>query len=105
MKSFTNYENPSCNRFQGSCCGYPIAACDLKVVRRPPVILNLFQKPAMNVHCQTLTNCSEGKLEQKLNAAFKTIFRNSKCFQRIKQKLYIYFSLEIKNQLNMYRNY
>ncbi len=84
------------NRFQGSCSGFPIvtlkvvpkAACDPKIVR----------KAAMNVQCQKSTICSEGKLEQKLTvqkAAFKTIFRNSKCFQRIKQKLYINFSLEL----------
>jgi hypothetical protein len=36
----------------------------------------------------------EGKPEQKFDAAFGTVFRITKCFQRSKQKHYIYFSLE-----------
>jgi hypothetical protein len=35
------------------------------------------------------------KPEQKFDAAFGTIFRISKCFQRSKQKLHIPFSLEL----------
>jgi hypothetical protein len=37
---------------------------------------------------------SQGKLEQKLEAAYGIIFGISKCFQRSKQKLYFDFSLE-----------
>jgi hypothetical protein len=45
----------------------------------------------MNEHWRNLTNESEGKPEQKFDAAYGTILRISKCFQRSKQKLYIYF--------------
>ncbi len=41
-----------------------------------------------------MANESEGKLEQKFDAAFGTIFRFSKSFQSSKEKRYIYFSLE-----------
>jgi hypothetical protein len=47
----------------------------------------------MNVHCRKSTNCSEGKLEMKFNAALTKKILNSKCFQRIRRKLYIYFFL------------
>jgi hypothetical protein len=67
MKSLTNRENPSGG---------------------------LFRKPAMNVHWRNSTNQREGLSEQKFDAAYGTIFRISKCFQRSKQKLYIYFSAE-----------
>jgi hypothetical protein len=43
--------------------------------------------PAMNVHWK--------KPEQKFDAAFKTISRIIKFYQRTKQKLHIYFSLEL----------
>jgi hypothetical protein len=41
------------------------------------------------------TNESKGKLEQKFDAAYGTIFRISKCFQRSNEKLHINFSLEL----------
>ncbi len=34
--------------------------------------------------------------EQKLDVAFRTTFRISKCFQRIKQKIPFDFSLELR---------
>jgi hypothetical protein len=41
------------------------------------------------------TKESEGKPEQNFDAAFGTIFRINKCFQRSKEKLHINFSLEL----------
>jgi hypothetical protein len=49
----------------------------------------------MNVRWKKLTNESKGKPGQKFYAAFGTIFRINKCFQRSKQKLHINFSLEL----------
>ncbi len=44
------------------------------------------------------TNESKGQPEQKFDAAFETIFRISKYFQRSKQKLFINFSHEQDRQ-------
>jgi hypothetical protein len=38
---------------------------------------------------------SKGKPYQEFDAAFETIIRISKCFQRSKQKIHINFSLEL----------
>ncbi len=46
------------------------------------------------VHWRKLTNENEGKPKQEFDAAFETIFRISKFFQRSKQKLCIYFPTE-----------
>jgi hypothetical protein len=46
----------------------------------------------MNVQWRKSTNEREGKPEQKFDG-FGTIFRNSKCFKKSMQKLYIYFLL------------
>ncbi len=56
----------------------------------------------MNVHRKKSTNESKGKLEQKFDAAYGTIFRISKCFQRSNQKLHINFSLE-RGRLKIYK--
>ncbi len=48
----------------------------------------------MNVHRKKSAYESEGKPEQKLDAAYRTNFRISKCSQRSKQKLHINFSLD-----------
>jgi hypothetical protein len=58
------------------------------------VILKIVPKSGPSVHWSKSTIEKEGKLEQKFDdAAFGTIFRIRKCFQRSNQKLYIYFSL------------
>jgi hypothetical protein len=44
------------------------------------------------VHWRKSTSESEGKPEQNFNADFGTIFKNSKGFQRNKQKPYLFFS-------------
>jgi hypothetical protein len=49
----------------------------------------------MIFHGKKLTNERKGKPEQKFDAAFGTIFRISKSFQRSKQNLHINFSLEL----------
>jgi hypothetical protein len=46
------------------------------------------------MYTEKITNESKGKPEQKFDAAYGTIFRINKCFQRSKQKLHINFSLE-----------
>ncbi len=55
----------------------------------------------MNVHRKKSTNESKGKPEQKFGAAYVTIFRISKCFQRSKQKFHIRFSLELEEAKNL----
>jgi hypothetical protein len=72
----------------------------LKVVRKPPVFLKLFRKPRMNEHWRNSTNESEGMPEQKFDAAYRTIFRISKCFKRSKQEFYLNFFLE-QNKIKM----
>jgi hypothetical protein len=53
----------------------------------------------MNVHWRKSTSESERKHKQKFDAAFGTIFRIMKCFQKSKQKLHICFSvLQAKNK-------
>jgi hypothetical protein len=47
----------------------------------------------MYVHWRKSTNGIEGKPEEKFDAACGSIFVTSKCFQRRKLKIYIYFSL------------
>jgi hypothetical protein len=57
----------------------------VKLFRQPPVILKIVPKAGLeNMYCtqEKLTNEREGKPEQKFDAAFRTIFRISKCFQR-----------------------
>ncbi len=53
------------------------------------------EKSAMNVNWKKSTNKSKEKPEQKFDAAFGTIIRINKCFQRNKYKLHINFSLEL----------
>jgi hypothetical protein len=48
----------------------------------------------MYLYWRKSTNESQGKPEHKFEAAFGTIFRISKGFQRSKQKFYTDFSLE-----------
>jgi hypothetical protein len=78
-----NCGNPSSNPLQGACSGFPIAAYELKIVRKPPVILSaghgctLEKNPPMrvkdcwNINCILLT-------EQflKLISVFKEASRN-----------------------------
>jgi hypothetical protein len=76
---------------------FPIAACDSKICPKTACDTENVSKAAMNicmysVHWEKETNASEGKPEQT-DAAFGKIFRISKCFQRSKQKLSIYFLL------------
>ncbi len=52
------------------------------------------------VHWKKSTNGSQGKPEQKFDAAAGIILKISKCFQRSKQKLHINFSLEL-SRLNI----
>jgi hypothetical protein len=63
----------------------------------PLVILKIGLKAGYerNVHWKKFTSESKEKPEHKFDAAFGTIFRISKCFQRIRQKLCINFSLEL----------
>jgi hypothetical protein len=68
----------------------------LKVVPKPACDSeNFSESRPMYEHKKKLTNESKEKPEQKFDAAFGTIFRISKCFQRSKQKLHIDFSLEL----------
>jgi hypothetical protein len=59
------------------------------------MILKIVPKPGYECTLEKFTNESKGKPEQKFDAAFGTTFRISKCFQRIKQKLHIDFSLKL----------
>jgi hypothetical protein len=62
MKSLTNRENPSGG---------------------------LFRKPAMNVHWRNSTNKSEGKPEQKFDAANRTVFRSD--IKKQAETLHLFF--------------
>ena len=68
--------------------------------RKPPVTLRNFPKAAYDSeNCSSAmnresTNESEGKPERKCDAAHGTSCKLNKDFQRSKQHLYIYFSLE-----------
>jgi hypothetical protein len=55
----------------------------------------------MNVHRKKSTNESKEKPEQKFDAAYGTVFRISKYFQRRKQKLHINLSLELDRPKNL----
>ncbi len=79
MKSLINCENPSSNPLQGACFGFTEAACDDKNCSESRLwFWKLFQKPAMNLHLRNWTDESEGKPEQKFDAAYGIIFRISK---------------------------
>jgi hypothetical protein len=93
MKSLTNGEIHSCKPLPESLFWPPVSLNSGSVTRLWS--WKLFQKPALNVHWKKLTNESKGKPGQKFDAAFGTIFRIDKCFQRSKQKLHINFSLEL----------
>jgi len=61
-----------------------MAACDSK---------KYFKKAAYDPeNCSERPSREKEMLKQTFDAAFGTIFRISKCFQRSKQKLFIYFS-------------
>jgi hypothetical protein len=49
----------------------------------------------MNLHRKNRPMKANGKPEQKFDAAYGTILRINKCFQRSKQKHHINFSLEL----------
>jgi len=63
--------------------------------RSPPVILKIVLKAGYECTLEKITNESKGKSEQKFNAAYGTICRISKCFQRSNQTLHFNFSLEL----------
>ncbi len=93
MKPLTNCENSSSNPLQRACSGFLMAACDSKSCSVSRLwFWKLFRKPVMNVHWRKSTNESQVKPEQKFYAAYGTISRISKCFQR--GKIYINCSLE-----------
>jgi hypothetical protein len=55
----------------------------------------------MYIHWRKTTNEREGKPKQKYDAAFGTIFRINKYFQRSKDKLCIHFPFE-QSKLKIY---
>jgi hypothetical protein len=59
------------------------------------VILKIVPKAGYKCTPEKFIIESKEKPEQKSDAAFETTFRNSKCFQRSKQKHHIDFSLEL----------
>jgi hypothetical protein len=59
------------------------------------VILKIIPKAGYECSLEKFTNGSKEKPEEKFDAAFGTIFRISKFYQRSKQKLHINFSLEL----------
>jgi hypothetical protein len=59
------------------------------------VILKIVPKAGYECTLEKLAYESKGKPEQKMYAAFGTTFRISQSFQRSKEKLHIYFSLEL----------
>ncbi len=100
----SNYENHSSNPHQGACSGFQLAACDSKSCLKAGCDLENCSESRLwmyIVHWRQSTNESKGKPEQKFDKAFETLFRICKCFQRSKQKLYIYLSLE-QGRLKLY---
>jgi hypothetical protein len=64
----------------------------LKVVPKPACDSeNFSESRPMYVHKKKLTNESKEKPEQKFDAAFGTIFRISKCFQRSNKNFILIF--------------
>jgi hypothetical protein len=59
------------------------------------VILKNVPRAGNECSLEKLNNESKEKPEEKFDAAFGTIFRIRKCFQRSKQKLHIDFTLEL----------
>jgi hypothetical protein len=67
----------------------------LKVVKKPACDSEIVPKAGYECAKEKLTNGSQGKPEQKFDAAFGTTFRISKCSKRSKLKLHIGFSLKL----------
>ncbi len=107
-KSLTNSENPSSNPLQEACFDFQV---------QPTVTLKVVPQAGydMYMHCRKFTNDREGKPEQNeqklcIDAAFETVFKISKYFQKKQQKLLSIFlfkkvASQFQIHLSLYRTY
>ncbi len=96
MKSLTSLEKPSIISFRRACSGFPIAERNSSCSESRMWSLKMLT----DRHC--MYSVENRPMRENIYEDLGTIFRIGRCFQRNKQKLYIYFSLE-QGRLKIYK--